>query len=89
MKIWGSAGIAPTFLTLALYRIKLSGKFHVLNVLSPPGRISSTHWTGGWVGLRAGLDAVEWGKNACAGIRTPNVQPVACHYTNSFRKTHL
>jgi hypothetical protein len=42
-------------LTLALFG---SGQPHTPPILSlPPGKIASgTHWIGGWVGHRAGLD---------------------------------
>jgi hypothetical protein len=30
---------------------------------TPRERVPGTPWTGGWVGPRAGLDAVEKGKN--------------------------
>jgi len=49
-----------------------------------PGRfirgetVPSTHWTGGWLNPRAGLDAVAKGKfPAPGGNRTLVVQPVA------------
>jgi hypothetical protein len=53
MKIYGgSGGIGPPFLTLALDRGEWSA--------SRPGRFTLvTHWMGGWLGPRAGLDAVE------------------------------
>jgi hypothetical protein len=42
-----------------------------------PGEIvPGTHWIGGWVGLGAGLDAVE--KN----LALPRIEPVACRYTD-------
>jgi hypothetical protein len=53
----GSEGIDPPFLTSALDGVEWSG--------SRPGRftlgeeVSCTHWIGGWVGLRAELNAVE------------------------------
>jgi hypothetical protein len=53
----GSGGIALPFLTLALD----GGEWSV----SRPRRFTleknatGTHWIGGWVGPRAGLDAVE------------------------------
>jgi hypothetical protein len=55
--VLGSAGIAPPFLISALDGSELSalrrGRF-------TPGKIAcGTHWTGGSVGPRAGLDAVE------------------------------
>jgi hypothetical protein len=51
--VWGSGGIAPPFLTSALDGGELS---------SPcPGHFTfGTHWRGGWVGPRTGLDAVEY-----------------------------
>jgi hypothetical protein len=41
----------------------------------PPGNNRSTHWTGGWVGLRAGLDTEEK-SFVFAGGRTHVVHPV-------------
>jgi hypothetical protein len=41
-------------------------------------RAPGTHWIGGWVGPRDGLDVVEKRKTSSpAGNRTPAVQPVA------------
>jgi hypothetical protein len=57
MKTWGSGGIDPPFLTLALDGGERSG--------SCPGHFTSveiapnTYWTGGWVDPRANMDAVE------------------------------
>jgi hypothetical protein len=53
---------------------------------SRPGKFTpGTHWTGGWVGSRAGLDDVEkrnslpyLGSNSDPSV----VQPVASHYTD-------
>jgi hypothetical protein len=52
---------------------------------SPPRRGPSIHWIGGWVGPRAGLDAVEKKKKslATAGNRTTAVQPVAHRYIDT------
>jgi hypothetical protein len=52
--------MAPSFLTLALDRDKWSAlnPSHFI----PWERAHSNHWTGGWVGPRADLDAVEWRK---------------------------
>jgi hypothetical protein len=44
------------FLTSALVR---SGQLHAPAALHPGKRAPGTHWTGGWVGPRAGLDAVD------------------------------
>jgi hypothetical protein len=56
MKTWGSGGIAPTFLTLALeggeWSASRPGRF-------TPGEIATGAYWLGWVGPRAGLDAVE------------------------------
>jgi hypothetical protein len=55
--IWGSGGIAPTFLTSALdegvWSASRSYRF------TPGERLPGTHWTGGWVGPRTCLDAME------------------------------
>jgi hypothetical protein len=45
----------PTLLTSAL--AEMSGQLHALATLSP-GKEPPIHWTGGWVGPRAGLDMV-------------------------------
>jgi hypothetical protein len=60
--------------------------------VSQPGRFTprekapGTHWIGGWVGSRAGLDAVVKRKIPSSrqesNPRTPIVQPVAQRYTN-------
>jgi hypothetical protein len=40
--------------------MKASGQLHDAVALPPPRKISpGTHWVGGWVGPRAGLDAVS------------------------------
>jgi hypothetical protein len=57
MNIWGSGGIAPPFLTSALDGGEWSASSHCLFI--PEERAPGTHWIGGWVGPRAGLDAVE------------------------------
>jgi hypothetical protein len=46
----------------------------------PPEKSHGTHWIGGWVGHRTGLEVSEK-KITPAGIRTPAVQPVARLYT--------
>jgi hypothetical protein len=53
---------------------------------TPGERTPGTHCTGGWVGLRAGLDTEARGKNPLPllGIETgtPVVQSVVRHYTD-------
>jgi hypothetical protein len=39
--------------------MEVSGKLHALAALPPRERALGTHWIGGWVGPRVGLDAVE------------------------------
>jgi hypothetical protein len=49
-------------------------------------RAPGTHWIGGWVGLRAVLDAVVKGKiprpRRESNPRTPTIQPAAQRYTD-------
>jgi hypothetical protein len=53
---------------------------------TPGERTPGTHCTGGWVGLRAGLDTEATGKILCpcrgSNLDRPVVQPVARHYTD-------
>jgi hypothetical protein len=53
---------------------------------TPRERAPGTHWIGGWVGPRAGLDAVMKGKIPSprreSNPRTPIVQPAAQRYTD-------
>jgi hypothetical protein len=39
--------------------MEVSGQLHARAVLPPGERAPNTHWLGGWVGPRAGLDVVE------------------------------
>jgi hypothetical protein len=70
--VWGSGGINPFFLTSALnggeWSASLSARFNA-------GKTAPhIHWIGGWVGLKAGLDALEISL-APAGNRTPAIIP--------------
>jgi hypothetical protein len=50
----------------------VSDQLHALAALCPGERTPGTHYTGGWVGRRAGLDTeLEEISLACAGDRTP------------------
>jgi hypothetical protein len=64
----------------------VSGQHHAPAALLPPGKgPPGTHWTGGWVGPRAGLDTEARGKILCPRWESnpdrPVVQPVVRHYT--------
>jgi hypothetical protein len=76
--ITGSGGIAPLFLTSVLDRDEWSvprpGR------LTPGKRASGTHWIGGKVGPRAGLDAVQ--KRKGLSLEEIEPQPVTCLYTD-------
>jgi hypothetical protein len=76
MKAWGSGGVGPSFLTLALNEGECSA--------SHPGRVTrgerkpGTQWVSGWMDPRAGLNPVEKRKISFpAGNRTPAIQPIA------------
>jgi hypothetical protein len=58
MKTWGSGGIAPLFLTSALDE----GEWFASRPcrFTPGERAPGTHWIGGCVGPRAGLDCRIW-----------------------------
>jgi hypothetical protein len=53
--------------------------------LTPGEKTTGTHWTGGWVGPRAGLDTEDRGKILCpcrgSNPDRPVVQPVVRHCT--------
>jgi hypothetical protein len=66
MKISGSGGIAPPFLTSAL-----DGELHAPADI--PGEIfHGIHWIGSWMGHRAGIDDVEKRKNL---LLLPGIEP--------------
>jgi hypothetical protein len=59
----GKRRYSSSFLSLALDGV--SGQHHVLAELYPWERTSSTHWIGGWVGLRTSLNTEATGKILC------------------------
>jgi hypothetical protein len=79
---WESGGIAPPFMILALD----GGEWSPLRPghFTPRDRAPSTHWIGGWVDLKASLDAVECRKKSVAPARSLTLvtQPVACYCTD-------
>jgi hypothetical protein len=64
----------------------VSGQSHAPAALCPGERTPVTHCTGGWVGLRAGLDTEARGKILClcrgSNPDCPVVQSVVRHYTD-------
>jgi hypothetical protein len=66
--------------------MEVSGQRHALAAFYPGERIPGTHWTGGWVGPRAGLDTEATGKILClcqgSNLDRPVVKFVARHYTD-------
>jgi hypothetical protein len=62
-------GIALLFHDLGTRRAWVGGQCHAPAVLYPRKR-PGTHYTGGWVGPRAGLD--RCGKSRPTGIRSPD-----------------
>jgi hypothetical protein len=56
--------------------MEVSGQLHAPATLAPSERALGIHWIGGWVGPRAGQDAVEKQKSCTAGNRNRNVQPI-------------
>jgi hypothetical protein len=55
--VWRSGGIAAPLLISALDEDELSTSLP--NRFNPRARAICTHWIGGWVGPRAGLDSVQ------------------------------
>jgi hypothetical protein len=61
--VWGSEGTAPPFLTTASDGGEWSAT--LTSCFTPREIAPGTHWIGGWVGPRAGLDAVEKRRISC------------------------
>jgi hypothetical protein len=66
--------------------MEVSGQLHTLAALPTRERSPGTQWIGGWVDLRAVLDAVVKRKIPSPhwelDPRTPIIQPIAQHYTD-------
>jgi hypothetical protein len=52
--------------------MEVSGQLHAPQTLPQEGDPSDTHWIGGWLGLRAGLDAVKMRKKNPSSYRESN-----------------
>jgi hypothetical protein len=61
--------------------MRVSGQSHAPAALYPRGKNSGTHWTGGWVGPRAGLDA-ETRRNILCPCRGSKPGRPVSHYTD-------
>jgi hypothetical protein len=85
MALGGWGGIAPTH-SLPRHKMGVSGQRHAQAALCPGERTSGTHCTGGWVGLRAGLDTEARGNILCpcqvSNLDRPVVQSLVRHYTD-------
>jgi hypothetical protein len=57
----------------------VSGQRHAQAVLYPREKTPGTHCTGGWVGLRAGLDTEDRGKILCLCWGSNPGRPVCSH----------
>jgi len=53
--------------------MEVSGQLHALAAL-PPGESPGTHYIGGWVGPRAGLDAVAR-RIEIPSLQLPGIEP--------------
>jgi hypothetical protein len=62
----------------------VSGQRHALAALCPGERTLGTHCTGGWVGLRAGLDTEVGGKILCPCRGSNPDRPVSSVTNLSF-----
>jgi hypothetical protein len=82
---WGVEVWLHAFLTLALYgggwSASHTGRF------TPSERAPGTHWIGGWVGPRAGLDTIVKEKfQTLPGPEPLIVQPIAQRYTTELHR---
>jgi hypothetical protein len=86
MTYWESGGIAPRILDLGTrvseWSASRGGRF------TPRETAPGTHWIGGWMGPRAGRDAVVKKRIPSprreSNPRTPIIQPVAQRYTDYY-----
>jgi hypothetical protein len=68
--------------------MEVIGQLHVPAALPPGKEPPVTHWTGGWVGPRAGLDAVVKRKilSPCRQSNPPIIQPVTQRCTTELSR---
>jgi hypothetical protein len=83
IKVYGESGRkAPPFLTSAVDESKWSASR--LDPFTLGERAGCTHWVGGWVGRRAGLDTVEKRKIICPCGELNHVLPDRTSYRLSY-----
>jgi hypothetical protein len=76
---WRSGGIAPRILELGTrgeWSTSRPGRF------TPRDRAPGTNWIGGWVGPRAGLDAVAKIKVPCPNRKSNSSRPARSLFTD-------
>jgi hypothetical protein len=73
--IWENGGRAPPVLISTLDGVEWPAS--LLDLFNTRERTLATHWIGGLIGPRAGLEAVEKRKIVPTGNRSPIFQPVA------------
>jgi hypothetical protein len=79
---WGRGGIAPLILDPSIgWRGMVS--------FTPRERVLGTHWIGGSVSPRAGLDAVVKSFQFLLGLKPPIIQPVAQRYTAELSRSRF
>jgi hypothetical protein len=86
----GRGGIAPTP-TSPRHQMGVSGQIHASAALYPWGKVPGTHWIGGWVGPRAGLDAGARRKilSPCRGSNPDRPARSQTLYCLSYRSSLL
>jgi hypothetical protein len=81
----GRGNIAPTHSLLALDGV--SGQHHALGALYPWEKTAGTHWIGGCVALRAGMDTEVTGKIICLCQGLNPCRPVCSQTLNIKYRT--
>jgi hypothetical protein len=83
--LWGRESIAPTH-SWPQQEMGVSDQRQSSAAFTSGERNRGTHWTGGWVGPRAGLDTETRGKILClcegSNLDHPVVKSVVRHYTD-------
>jgi hypothetical protein len=71
--------------------MEVSGQFHVPAALLPRKEPPDTHRIGGWVGLRASLEAVVKRKipSLCQNSNPSIMQPTAQRYTTELSRLQI